>query len=143
MTEMQMIDVESKREALETAACASRERAYARYSHFRVGAAVLAASGNIYTGVNIENAAYGLTICAERVAIFKAVEAGERRLLAIAVCTENGATPCGPCRQVMREFANDMPVYIRSAEGQGWETSLRALLPHSFGPEHLPAEELS
>jgi cytidine deaminase len=135
-----MIDVESNRKALEAAACASRERAYARYSHFRVGAAVLAASGTIYTGVNIENAAYGLTVCAERVAVFKAVEAGERRLLAVAVCTENGATPCGPCRQVMREFAKDLPIYIVPAEGSSWETSLRALLPHSFGPEHLAAE---
>jgi cytidine deaminase len=136
-----MVDATRNREALEAAACASRERAYARYSHFRVGAAVLGASGNIYTGVNIENAAYGLTICAERVAIFKAVEAGEHRLLAIAVCTEHGATPCGPCRQVMREFAEDMAVYIVPVEGVSWETSLQALLPHSFGPEHLASGE--
>ena len=128
---------EARRRALEEAACASRANAYAPYSNFRVGAAVLGASGEIYTGANIENAAYSPTICAERLAIFKAIEAGERRLLAVAVCSENGATPCGPCRQVMREFADDLPLYVLDAAGHSRETSLQALLPDSFGPDDL------
>jgi cytidine deaminase len=135
-----MINPEQRR-TLEEAACASRERAYAPYSKYRVGAAVLAGSGAIFTGVNIENASYGLTVCAERVAVFKAVEAGETTILAVAVCTENGAAPCGPCRQVMREFGQAFPVYLVSADGNRRATSLEALLPDSFGPEHLPREE--
>jgi len=129
---------EARREALEKAACESRDRAYAPYSRFRVGAAVLAGSGRIYTGANVENASYGLTACAERVAIFKAVAAGERSIRAVAVCTENGVAPCGPCRQVMREFADGrVAVYLLDAEGRGRETTLDALLPESFGPEDL------
>jgi cytidine deaminase len=127
----------SQRQALEAAACESRERAYAPYSRFRVGAAVLTGSGAIYRGVNVENAAYNPTICAERVAIFSAVAAGELDIVAVAVCTENGATPCGPCRQVMREFARDLTVYICDTAGNSRETSLAALLPDSFGPEDL------
>lgn len=128
---------DSQREALEAAACHSRQNAYAPYSGFAVGAAVLAGSGAIYRGVNVENAAYNPTICAERAAIFAAVTAGERQIQAIAVCTENGATPCGPCRQVMREFARDLPIYICDAAGNSRETSLIVLLPDSFGPEDL------
>jgi cytidine deaminase len=105
-----------------------------------VGAAVLGESGAIYQGGNIENASYGLTVCAERVAIFQAIAAGERHLRAVAVCTEAGVAPCGPCRQVMREFAEDMPVYLLDARGNGRETSLQALLPNSFGPEDLEKE---
>lgn len=127
----------SQREALEAAACQSRQNAYAPYSGFGVGAAVLGGSGALYRGVNVENAAYGPTICAERAAIFSAITAGERQILAVAVCTENGATPCGPCRQVMREFARDLPVYICDTAGKSRETSLAALLPDSFGPEDL------
>jgi cytidine deaminase len=127
----------SQREALEAAACQSRENAYAPYSGFSVGAAVLAASGAIYRGVNVENAAYNPTICAERVAIFAAITAGEGQILAVAVCTETRATPCGPCRQVMREFARDLPVYICDTAGNSRETSLAQLLPDSFGPEDL------
>lgn len=128
----------AQRETLEAAACQRRTYAYAPYSGFQVGAAVLAGSGAIYTGVNVENVAFNPTICAERVAIFQAIAAGERQLLAIAVCTETGATPCGPCRQVMREFARDLPVYICDTSGNSRETSLSALLPDSFGPEDLP-----
>lgn len=127
----------AQRAALEDAACRVRDHAYAPYSRFHVGAAVLAGSGAIYTGVNIENAAYNPSICAERVAIFQAVAAGERQIVAVAVCTESGATPCGPCRQVMREFASDLPVYICDTAGASRETSLAALLPDSFGPEDL------
>ncbi len=127
----------SQRKALEAAACQSRQYAYAPYSGFRVGAAVLGGSGAIYRGVNVENAAYAPSICAERTAIFAAITAGEREILAVAVCTETGATPCGPCRQVMREFARDLPVYICDTAGNSRETSLAALLPDSFGPEDL------
>jgi cytidine deaminase len=128
----------AQRETLEAAACQRRTYAYAPYSGFQVGAAVLAGSGAIYTGVNVENVAFNPTICAERVAIFQAIAAGERQLLAIAVCTDTGATPCGPCRQVMREFVRDLPVYICDTAGNSRETSLAALLPDSFGPEDLP-----
>jgi cytidine deaminase len=129
---------EEQERALKEQACASRARAYAPYSNYRVGAAVLGESGAIYTGTNVENAAYSPTICAERLAIFKAVEAGERELQAVVVCTENGGSPCGPCRQVMREFAGDeMPVYIVDAQGHSRVKTLGALLPDSFGPEHL------
>ena len=128
------------RTRLDAAAGESQADAYAPYSHFRVGAAVLGESGAVYTGANIENAAYNPTICAERVAIFKAVNAGERRILAVAVCTANGAAPCGPCRQVMREFGDEMAVYIVADGGDRRETTLRALLPDSFGPEDLKTD---
>mgnify|MGYP005851565083 FL=1 len=119
------------------AATEAREKAYAPYSHFRVGAAARVASGRVYTGSNIENAAWGLTVCAERVAIWKAVSAGERDLEALAVVTDTGATPCGPCRQVMVEFAEDLPVVIADTAGQAWRTSLAELLPHAFPRENL------
>lgn len=137
-----MPEREERREELATAACDSRAHAYAPYSNFHVGAAVLAGSGRIYTGVNVENAAYGLTTCAERVAIFKAVAAGERSIRAVAVCTENGVAPCGSCRQVMREFADGpVAVYLLDARGYVRETTLDALLPDSFGPEDLEATQ--
>ena len=133
-----MQEREERREVLEKAACESRPQAYAPYSNFRVGAAVRAGSGRIYTGVNVENASYGLTVCAERVAIFKAAAAGERSIEAVAVCTDNGVAPCGPCRQVMREFAGGpVVVYLLDAGGHSRETTLDALLPDSFGPEYL------
>jgi cytidine deaminase len=135
--ETEQMASEEQRAELEQVACRSREKAYAPYSNFRVGAAVLGESGAIYGGANIENASYSPTVCAERVAIFRAVMAGEKRIRAVAVCTEHGATPCGSCRQVMREFAKDLPVYIINTHGQSRETSLQQLLPDSFGPEHL------
>lgn len=131
-----MIDEET-RTNLEEAACSAREQAYAPYSHFAVGAAVLGGSGTIYRGVNVENASYGLTICAERSAIASAVSAGERRLRAVAVCTENGVTPCGACRQVIREFTADCPIYLLDARGNRRQTSLAELLPQSFGSSDL------
>lgn len=115
-----------------------RQRAYARYSGYQVGAALLAKSGKIYTGVNIENAAYPLTICAERTAVFKAVSEGEREFAAISVVTENGGSPCGSCRQVLAEFGLDIVVYI--ADGAGnlvQETTVRDLLPGAFTPDQL------
>jgi cytidine deaminase len=113
--------------------------AYAPYSKYVVGAAVLTESGKIYQGVNIENAAYPSSICAERSAIFNAVSNGERKLLGIAVATRNAGSPCGACRQVMREFGGkDLPVLIVTAQGDlVEETSLLELLPRSFGPEDL------
>ena len=128
------------RETLIAAACAAQPSAYAPYSHFTVGAALLADDGRIYTGVNVENASYGLTVCAERNAIGAMALAGGRRVLAVAVCTANGVTPCGACRQVLSEFApdgGDAPVWIIDGAGDVRETSIRTLLPDYFGPGHL------
>ena len=119
-------------------AAAARERAYAPYSNFKVGAALKGKSGRVYAGCNVENAAYGPSMCAERTAIFKAVSEGEREFEAIAVVTENGASPCGPCRQVMMEFAPDMAVIIADTQGRARFTTVHDLLPDGFTPEHLP-----
>ncbi len=118
-----------------------RQWAYAPYSKYAVGAALLTASGRIYDGVNIENAAYPTTICAERVAVFKAVSEGERQFEAIAVVTDNGGTPCGSCRQVLAEFGVDTIVLIVDGEGNlRQETTVKDLLPGAFLPEHLARE---
>ena len=114
------------------------ERAYAPYSNYSVGSAVLTESGEIYDGVNVENAVYPLTICAERVAIFKAVSEGHRSFNAIAVVTRNGGTPCGSCRQVMAEFGLDTIVLIADSSGQLLqEYTVAELLPKSFGEADL------
>lgn len=130
-----------RREALIAAACEARQRAYAPYSHYAVGAALLVEDGRIITGVNVENAAYGLTNCAERTAVFKMVSEGIRSFQAVAICTENGGSPCGACRQVMTEFAGDVPVYLCDDKGNYRETTLYTLLPDHFGPEHLPIDD--
>jgi cytidine deaminase len=113
---------------------AAVEHAYAPYSDFKVGAAVLAETGRVYTGCNVENASYGLTVCAERTAIMRAVSEGERVIKGIAISCSSGerAFPCGACLQVMAEFASeDMKVYLVS--DQGVEThALAELLPHAF-----------
>ncbi|MEA4910387.1 MAG: cytidine deaminase [Chloroflexi bacterium] len=128
------------RERLIEAARQARQWAYAPYSHYAVGAAVLTDSGRVYDGVNVENAAYPTSICAERVAIFKAVSEGERHFQAIAVVTGNGGAPCGSCRQVMAEFGLDTQVWIADADGNlVQETTVAGLLPGAFLPEHLPA----
>jgi cytidine deaminase len=119
-------------------ATAARERAYAPYSNFKVGAALLGKSGRVYTGCNVENAAYGPSMCAERTAVFKAVSEGEHEFEAIAVVTENGVSPCGTCRQVMMEFAPDMMVIISDIQGNTRLTTVRALLPDGFTPDQLP-----
>lgn len=124
---------------LTAAAQAARARAYVPYSRYRVGAAVLCSDGQVFTGCNIENAVYPLTCCAERVAIFNAVSSGRRSFRALAVATSNGGSPCGSCRQVMREFGPEMPVYIADEFGLVRMTSVAELLPDSFGAEHLPA----
>ena len=110
----------------------ARERAYAPYSRFPVGAALLTRSGKTLRGCNVENASTGLTVCAERVAVWKAVSEGEREFAAMAVVTEAGAMPCGACRQVLSEFAADMPVLVADLSGHVWETSLGTLLPAAF-----------
>lgn len=119
---------------LKTEAIATRLRAYAPYSRYQVGAALQCKSGAIYTGCNVENASYGLTICAERSAIFQMVSNGEQEITAVVVCTENGGAPCGACRQVLAEFATDCLIYLIDPKGQELGVySLGELLPHSFG----------
>jgi cytidine deaminase len=115
----------------------ARARAYVPYSQYAVGAALLTASGRVYTGCNVENASYGLTICAERTAAVKAVCDGQREFVAIAVVTENGVTPCGACRQVLGEFGPEMRVLVAAADGQYREFALYELLPDHFGPSQL------
>lgn len=126
-----------QRAALIKAAIEVRERAYAPYSKYQVGAALLMEDGTIVTGVNVENSSYGLTMCAERTAVGQAIAAGYRKILAIAVATDNAGSPCGACRQVLTEFAGDVPVYLVDKDGNGRDTTLYTLLPDHFGPEHL------
>jgi cytidine deaminase len=130
---------EELRKQLVQKALAAREWAYAPYSQYPVGAALLAASGRIYTGVNVENAAYPTTMCAERVAVFSAVSEGEREFEAIAVVTANGGTPCGSCRQVLAEFGLEAVVFIADQDGNLiLETTVEQLLPAAFTPRDLP-----
>lgn len=113
-------------------ALTARQRAYAPYSHYLVGAAVLAEDGTVVLGCNVENAAYPATICAERVALTAAVAQGHRHFRAIAVATRDGGSPCGTCRQVMAELGPDMDVFVSDAQGNFRHTTVRALLPESF-----------
>nr|WAY00083.1 cytidine deaminase [uncultured bacterium] len=116
----------------------ARERAYAPYSNYHVGAALRTKSGRIFTGVNVENAAYPTTMCAERVAIYKAVSEGELEFDVIAVVTSNGGSPCGGCRQVMAEFGLETVVLIGNGAGEILEeTTVNGLLPGAFTPAHL------
>jgi cytidine deaminase len=112
----------------------ARHKAYAPYSRFAVGAALLTASGRVFHGCNVENASFGLTTCAERTAVFTAVSEGEREFVAIAVTARegHGAPPCGSCRQVLQEFAPQMWVYWRDARGRIFKQRLKALLPKAF-----------
>ena len=124
------------------AACNAREKAYAPYSNYFVGAALRTKSGKIYPGVNVENAAYPSTICAERTAIFSAVANGERDFDMIAVVTENGGYPCGGCRQVMAEFSLDMVVIIADDKGVvHHKHTVSELLLGAFTPAWLPAKD--
>jgi cytidine deaminase len=116
----------------------ARRYAYAPYSHYPVGAAVRTKSGRVFTGINVENAAYPTSMCAERTAVFKAVSEGEHEFDAIAVVTDNGGSPCGSCRQVLAEFGQDTTVLIANGEGELLqETTVKDLLPGAFTPEHL------
>ena len=125
---------EEKREQLIKQACLVRERAYAHYSHFEVGAALLTDTGHVVTGCNVENASYGLTNCAERTAVFSAVSKGLQRFLAIAIASSGGVPPCGACRQVLAEFAPDLPILLIDVlkPSQIVETSLAQLFPGPF-----------
>jgi cytidine deaminase len=114
------------------AAVLARQRAYAPYSSFPVGAAISGKSGEVYTGCNIENASSGLTVCAERVAIWNAIAVGEKYFDRLVVVTEDGSTPCGACRQVLYEFAPELIILIADVQGQGYITALPALLPEAF-----------
>ncbi len=118
----------------------ARENAYVPYSKFPVGAALLAEDGTVFHGCNVENASYGLTNCAERTAIFKAVSQGVKKFKAIAIVadTEGPCAPCGACRQVIAEFCKgDMPVYLTNLKGDVLETTVAELLPGAFTPEDL------
>jgi cytidine deaminase len=132
-----ILTIEEKQSLIDLAN-AARQHAYAPYSNYPVGAALRTKTGRIYTGVNVENAAYPHTMCAERVAIFKAISNGEKEFEVISVVTDNGGSPCGGCRQVMAEFALDMIVLM--ADGNGKlikETTVSELLPEAFTPNHL------
>jgi cytidine deaminase len=130
------------RQQLIETAMQARRWAYAPYSNYAVGAALLTESGKVYDGVNVENAAYPTTMCAERVAVFKAVSEGERRFAAIAVVTSNGGTPCGSCRQVLAEFGTDTLVIIADANGNVvQESRIADLLPGAFLPRDLPRDQ--
>ena len=134
-----------KPEELMAQAKLAMEKAYAPYSKFQVGAALLGADGQVYTGCNVENAAYSPTMCAERVAVGKAVSNGCREFAALAVCGgENGeirglCTPCGVCRQVLSEFdpAGEMQVILVNRDGKTKEFTLAELFPCSFGSDNL------
>jgi cytidine deaminase len=117
------------------AATAVRSHAHAPYSRYHVGAAVRGGSGKIYVGANVENASYGLALCAERSAVAAAVSAGEKKLTGVAVVTSTSppAAPCGMCRQVLAEFAgDDLPIALTNDKGERQDTTLGALLPHAF-----------
>jgi cytidine deaminase len=124
---------------LKTAAKAAARRAYAPYSGFPVGAAVLGASGKIFSGCNVENASYGLAICAERAAIFQAIASGEKRIKCVVVYTptKTATAPCGACRQVIHEFGPDARVLSICESREHLDVSLAALLPGAFGPADL------
>jgi cytidine deaminase len=127
-----------EKQALIDLANTARQRAYAPYSHYPVGAALRTKTGRLFTGVNVENAAYPQTMCAERVAIFKAVSEGEKEFEVISVVTDNGGSPCGGCRQVMAEFGLDTIILL--ADGNGKlvkQTTVGELLPEAFTPKQL------
>lgn len=124
-------------EELVAHALSARQKAYAPYSHYLVGAALLLADGSVVLGCNVENASYGATICAERVALTSAVAQGKQSFVALAVATKNGGSPCGICRQVMAELGPDMTVYIANEAGEFRTTSTAELLPDSFTGRNL------
>ena len=129
---------EHEKESLVDLANMARQRAYAPYSHYPVGASLRTKTGRIFTGVNVENAAYPQTMCAERIAIFKAVSEGEKEFEVITVVTDNGGSPCGGCRQVMAEFGLDTSVIMADGSGQiVKETTVKDLLPDAFTPGDL------
>lgn len=126
-------------EKLIQAATDARENAYAPYSNFRVGAAVEAENGDIYIGCNVESASYGLTVCAERVAIWKGISVGEKRFkqIAVVVDTEELTPPCGVCRQIIWEFCGDVPVILANLHGKSETVMMSELLPRAFDSKFL------
>jgi cytidine deaminase len=129
---------DDERRAMIDLANEARRRAYVPYSNYPVGAALRTKSGRLFTGCNVENAAYPASMCAERVAIYKAVSEGEKEFDMIAVVTPNGGTPCGACRQVMAEFGLDTFVLVANGEGRlVQETTVAGLLPGAFTPKDL------
>lgn len=134
MDDQQLIDAARK----------AREKAYVPYSHFPVGAALLTADGQVVQGCNVENASYGLSNCAERTAIFKAVSSGHRQFAAIAIVadTESPVSPCGACRQVMSEFMPDVRVIMANLRGDIAVATVRELLPGAFDDTDLPARRV-
>ena len=131
---------ESEKEAVIAAALAARDRSVAPFSNFLVGAALQTQAGRIFTGCNIESASYGLTVCAERVAIWKAVSEGERNFtdLVIAADTESLTPPCGTCRQIIWEFCRDATVILANLDGETEIVEMRELLPRAFDARFLP-----
>jgi cytidine deaminase len=130
----------SLRDELIRQALAAKEFAYAPYSGYRVGAAVLGKGGKIYRGCNIENASYGLTNCAERSALFNAISEGERTFVGLAVAVDGKlpASPCGACRQVIREFfADDTEIFLVNEEGEARTTTIKELLPGAFTDDYM------
>lgn len=130
---------EAELEPLKEAALKALEHAYAPYSGYRVGAALLDVDGRVFTGCNVENAAFSPTLCAERVAVGKAVEAGSREFVAVVVATLSSppATPCGVCRQVLREFGRELEIICVNPVGERRTHRLEELLPHGFSGEDL------
>lgn len=128
-------------ESLERAARDVRLRAHAPYSGYRVGAVVLCESGRVFAGCNVENASYGLSICAERSAVLQMVAVGDREPVALVVVTEGPriGTPCGACRQTLAEFALDLPIRLCTDDGARRDTTLERLLPDAFRPDVLAA----
>ena len=129
----------TEKDLLIEAAKQARENAHAPYSNFRVGAALRSSSGRIFGGCNVENATYGLTMCAERVAIFKAVSEGERGFSAIAVVTDTDVLtpPCGACRQLIWEFCGDIPVSMANLKGKIQLIQMKELFPKPFDDSNL------
>jgi cytidine deaminase len=134
----QLLSPQSRWQRLAATAIAAGQGAYAPYSQFQVGAALLSTAGKIYTGCNVENASYGATICAERVAASTAIAAGHQHWQAIAVATQGGAAPCGICRQFLFEFSPQLVVLmVDSSTGEFRETTLQNLLPEAFSAGNL------
>lgn len=131
--------MQAQYQALVQAALAAKRRAHAPYSHFHVGAALLATSGRIYSGCNVEISTYALTICAERTAIFKAISEGDRNFKAIAVVSDDSdyTPPCGACRQVLMDLAGNIDFLMVNGSGKVKILKLKELLPHAFGQRNL------
>jgi cytidine deaminase len=130
---------ETQKQEMIRVAFEARQKAYAPYSHFQVGAALLGLSGRIYSGCNVENASFGATICAERTAVVKAVSEGETSFQALVVATDGKepAAPCGICRQFLVEFGPDLVLIMVNLEGKQIETTLAQYLPGAFGPKSM------